>query len=137
MLPTPYSQDYLDLSSEIFSNGYGSGLVPFLGGCRGVTVVGGLGWVISRYWAASLLRLSCFALLRGFWRGRERSCSAGSQRAELNAAMVSFQYCLRCGGAGYSVGPLDSPVRWSGVLWLAFVNISQHCSIYCGLDVSR
>ena len=45
MLPTPYSQDYLDLSSEIFSNGYGSGLVPFLGGCRGVTVVGGLGWV--------------------------------------------------------------------------------------------
>ena len=35
MLPTPYSQDYLDLSSEIFSNGYGSGLVPFLGDCRG------------------------------------------------------------------------------------------------------
>ena len=66
MLPTPYSQDYLDLSSEIFSNGYGSGLVPFLGDCRGVTVVGGLGWsrVISRYWAASLLRLSCCALLR-------------------------------------------------------------------------
>ena len=36
-------------SSEIASivelNGYGSGLVPFLGGCRGVTVVGGLGWV--------------------------------------------------------------------------------------------
>ena len=45
MLPTPYSQDYLDLSIEMFSNGYGSGLVPFLGGCRGVTVVGGLGWM--------------------------------------------------------------------------------------------
>ena len=65
MLPTPYSQDYLDLSSEIFSNGYGSGLVPFLGDCRGVTVVGGLGWVIPRYWAASLLRLSCCAPAEG------------------------------------------------------------------------
>ena len=90
MLPTPYSQDYLDLSSEIFSNGYGSGLVPFLGGCRGVTVVGDLGWVIPRYWAASLLRLSCCALLRVLARSGTKLSGMAAKTGVPLRSMASF-----------------------------------------------
>ena len=67
--------------------------------------------VENHEWAAVLLAQPCALLMAALWA----VVPVGSHTESLNAAMVSFQYGRRCGGAGCSVGPLESPVRWSGV----------------------
>ena len=90
-------------------------------------------FVENQEWAAVLLVQPCAVLM-----SEPRSAvPAGSQRAALKAALVWFQYGLRSSGVGRCVGSLASVVRWSVARWLVFVNISQRCSIYCGLDVNR
>ena len=89
--------------------------------------------VENHEWAAVLLAQPCALLMAALWA----AVPVGSHTESLNAAMVWFQYGRRCGGVGCCVVSLESPVRWSVARWLVFVNISQRCSIYCGLDVSR
>ena len=67
--------------------------------------------VENQEWAAVLLDQPCAPLMAALWA----AVPVGSHTESLNAAMFSFQYGRRCGSAGCSVWPLDSPVRWSGV----------------------
>ena len=67
--------------------------------------------VENQEWAAVLLVQPCALLMAALWA----VVPVGSHTESLNAAMVSFQYGRRCGGVGCSVGPLELPVRWSGV----------------------
>ena len=67
--------------------------------------------VENQEWAAVLLVQPGALLMAALWA----AVPVGSHTESLNATMVSFQYGRRCGGVGCSVGPLQLPVRWSGV----------------------
>ena len=66
--------------------------------------------VENQEWTAVLLSQPCAVLMAVLWS----AVPSGSQSESLNAVMVSFQYGLRCGGVGSSVGLLESASCWSG-----------------------
>ena len=77
-----------------------------------------------------LLVQPCALLMAALWA----VVPVGSHTGSLNAAMVSFQYGRRCGGAGCSVGPLDSACPLVGRL---MVGVCQHISTLLNILWSR
>ena len=86
--------------------------------------------VENQEWAAVLLAQPCALLMAALWA----AVPVGSHTESLNAAMVSFQYGRRCGGAGCSVGPLQFACPLVGRL---MVGVCQHISTLLNILWSR